>query len=158
MTSYVSHVNLTISVAKEARSFIRVITCRKMLACSVGEAGGGCAMRSDASDQLQSQLTGLGCEKKKNLVNSHRGRSLHTQFMLGLFSAIYKVHEINHYWTWMNNTFIPSLVPTMYYDNLTTYDSGYLADVPTAWVLGVARLRQLRMRKGTRAWFKSIFN
>ena len=80
---------------------------------------------------------------------------MHTLFILGIFSVIYKVHDINHYWTWMNNTFIPSVMPTMYYDNSTTYDSGFLADVPTALVLGAARLRQLRIRKGTRAWIKS---
>lgn len=70
--------------------------------------------------------------------------------MLNRFvSILFKVHEINHYWNWMNNTFIPSLMPPLYYNNITPYESGYLADTPTAWLLGVARLRQLRIRKGT---------
>ena len=71
---------------------------------------------------------------------------------------IFKVHEIHHYWKWLNETFIPSLMPQLYYDNLTAYDKGFVADVPTAWVLSVARLRQLRIKKGTVLfWFRTFF-
>ncbi|KAK2546861.1 Polycystic kidney disease protein 1-like 2, partial [Acropora cervicornis] len=48
-----------------------------------------------------------------------------------------KVHEINHYWKWLNETFIPSLMPVKYYDNSTKYDRGFVADIPTASILGV---------------------
>ncbi|XP_068673513.1 polycystin-1-like [Montipora foliosa] len=67
-----------------------------------------------------------------------------------------KVHEIHHYWKWLNETFIPSLMPQLYYDNLTAYDKGFVADVPTAWVLSVARLRQLRIKKDT-CTYKRLF-
>lgn len=40
-------------------------------------------------------------------------------------------------------------MPERYYDNSTKYDSGFVADVPTASILGVPRLRQLRIKKGT---------
>lgn len=39
-------------------------------------------------------------------------------------------------------------MPVMYYDNSTEYDSGFVADIPTAFILGVPRLRQLRIKKG----------
>ena len=48
----------------------------------------------------------------------------------------------------MNETFIPSLSPEFFYNNSTQYEEGYLADTPNAWLLGVARLRQLRIKKG----------
>ena len=39
-------------------------------------------------------------------------------------------------------------MPVTYYDNSTKYDSGFVADIPTASILGVPRLRQLRIKKG----------
>lgn len=38
--------------------------------------------------------------------------------------------------------------PEFFYNNSTQYEEGYLADTPNAWLLGVARLRQLRIKKG----------
>lgn len=61
---------------------------------------------------------------------------------------ICKVHEISHYWKWVDEVFIPSLGPYTYYDGETPYESNFLADTPNAYLLGVARLRQLRIKKG----------
>lgn len=61
---------------------------------------------------------------------------------------ICKVHEISDYWKWLNEVFIPSLGPYTYYDGVTPYESNFLADTPNAYLLGVARLRQLRIKKG----------
>ena len=61
---------------------------------------------------------------------------------------ICKVHEISHYWKWVDEVFIPSLGPYTYYDGVTPYESNFLGDTPNAYLLGVARLRQLRIKKG----------
>lgn len=58
------------------------------------------------------------------------------------------MHEISHYWKWVNEVFIPSLDPHTYYDGVTPYETNFLADTPNAYLLGVARLRQLRIKKG----------
>ena len=61
---------------------------------------------------------------------------------------MFQVHEISHYWTWIRTIFIPSLMPRYYYNNENDYDRRFLADTPTAFLLGVVRLRQLRIKKG----------
>ena len=48
-------------------------------------------------------------------------------------------------------------MPRKYYNNKTDYDRRFLADTPTAFLLGVVRLRQLRIKKGMDMWFDLLF-
>ena len=58
-----------------------------------------------------------------------------------------QIHNQQEWWQWLNNTVIPGLYPDVWYNGDDPYPVGYLGDTPTAWLLGVARLRQLRIQK-----------
>ena len=58
-----------------------------------------------------------------------------------------QIHNQQEWWQWLNKTVIPGLYPDVWYNGNDSYPVGYLGDTPTAWLLGVARLRQLRIQK-----------
>ncbi|XP_048575351.1 uncharacterized protein LOC5511746 isoform X2 [Nematostella vectensis] len=72
-------------------------------------------------------------------------------FLQASYNGSTKFDEIGStrdYWPWLKDTVIPSIFIEKWYND-QDYHLGYLADTPTAWVLAVARLRQLRMQKHT---------
>ncbi|KAL9957163.1 hypothetical protein ACROYT_G038767 [Oculina patagonica] len=96
----------------------------------------------------------------RDLITSQVTRYMQNTFEKAAYSGnltFDKVHRINDYWKWLDETFIPSLNPHTYYNDKTPYDSGFLADTPNAYLLGVARLRQLRIKKNT-CEYKRVFH
>ena len=67
-------------------------------------------------------------------------------FYLDTILNIPKVTNVNDFWEWMNQTLVPGLYSGVWY-NGKRGQSGFLDD-KMSYVVGVARIRQLRVKSG----------
>ena len=67
-------------------------------------------------------------------------------FYLDTILNIPKVTNVNDFWEWMNQTLVPGLYSSVWY-NGKRGQRGFLDD-KMSYVVGVARIRQLRVKSG----------